>query len=326
MGSGYKIFVGKINYKGWAKNKMIYDTIIIGGGPAGLSSAIYSSRARLNTLIIEKAGCGGLIAMTDFLENYPGFESGINGFELTSKMEQQARNFGTKIVYGEVLSIETKETLKKVILADKTYITKTIIVASGSNFKKLGVRGEVEFIGKGVSYCATCDGPFFKNKEVAVIGGGDSALQEALFLTKFVNKVFLVHRRDKFRATQILQERVLGEPKIEVVFDSIVEEITGSEFVEKVKIKNVKSNMVKEIALNGVFIFIGWTPNTNFLTQNKITLDEKGYIVTDDQMKTSMDGIFACGDVRKKILRQVVTAAGDGAVASISAQKHIESD
>lgn len=305
---------------------MIYDTIIIGGGPSGLSSAIYSSRARLNTLIIEKAGCGGLIAMTDFLENYPGFEVGINGFELTSKMEQQARNFGTEIVYGEVLSIETQETLKKVILADKTYITKTIIIASGSNFKKLGIKGEAEFIGKGVSYCATCDGPFFKNKDVAVIGGGDSALQEALFLTKFVNKVFLIHRRDKFRATQILQERVLSEPKIEVVLDCIVEEIEGNNMIEKVKIKNVKSNTLKEIAVNGVFIFIGWIPNTKFLTQNKITLDENGYIITDDKMKTSLDGIFACGDVRKKILRQVVTATGDGATASISAQNYIESN
>lgn len=305
---------------------MIYDTIIIGGGPAGLTSAIYSSRARLATLIIEKAGCGGQIAITDFLENYPGFETGINGFELTSKMEQQARHFGTEIVYGEVLSIETKETLKKVILADKTYITKTIIIASGSNFKKLGIKGEAEFIGKGVSYCATCDGPFFKNKEVAVIGGGDSALQEALFLTKFVNKVFLIHRRDKFRATQILQERVSSEPKIEVVLDCIVEEIAGNNIIEKVKIKNVKSGMLKEIAVNGVFVFIGWIPNTKFLTQNKITLDENGYIITDDQMKTSLDGIFACGDVRKKILRQVVTATGDGATASISAQNYIESN
>ncbi|GAB1402454.1 thioredoxin-disulfide reductase [Elusimicrobiota bacterium] len=305
---------------------MIYDTIIIGGGPAGLTSAIYSSRARLTTLIIEKAGCGGQIAITDFLENYPGFETGINGFELTSKMEQQARGFGTEIVYGEVLSIETQETLKKVVLADKTYITKTIIIASGSNFKKLGIKGEAEFIGKGVSYCATCDGPFFKNKDVAVIGGGDSALQEALFLTKFVNKVFLIHRRDKFRATQILQERVANEPKIEVVFDGTVEEIEGNNVIEKVKIKNVKTGNVKEIAVNGVFVFIGWTPNTKFIAQNKIALDENGYIITDDKMKTSLEGVFACGDVRKKILRQVVTATGDGATASISAQNYIESN
>lgn len=305
---------------------MIYDTIIIGGGPAGLTSAIYSSRARLTTLIIEKAGCGGQIAITDFLENYPGFETGVNGFELTSKMEQQARGFGAEIVYGEVLSIETQETLKKVVLADKTYITKTIVIASGSNFKKLGVKGEAEFIGKGVSYCATCDGPFFKNKDVAVVGGGDSALQEALFLTKFVNKVFLIHRRDKFRATQILQERVANEPKIEVVFDCVVEEIAGNNIIEKVKIKNVKTGGVKEITVNGVFVFIGWTPNTNFISQNKIALDENGYIITDDKMKTSLEGIFACGDVRKKILRQVVTAAGDGATASISAQNYIESN
>jgi thioredoxin reductase (NADPH) len=305
---------------------MIYDVIIIGGGPAGLSSAIYSSRARLSTLIIEKAGCGGQIAITDNLENYPGFEKGINGFELTSKMEQQARTSGTEVVYGEVVAIETEETLKKVILTDKTYITKTVIVASGSNFKKLGVKGEQEFIGKGISFCATCDGPFFKNKAVAVIGGGDSALQEALFLTKFASKITVIHRRDQFRAAKILQERIFSEKKIEVIFDSVVEEIIGRENIEKIKIKNIKSDATREMLVNGVFIFIGWTPNTKFLMQNKIVLDENGYIVTDDQMKTSLSGIFACGDVRKKILRQVVTATGDGAIASISAQYYIESN
>jgi len=304
---------------------MIYDVIIIGGGPAGLSAAIYSSRARMNTLIIEKAGCGGLIAITDNLENYPGFEKGINGFELTAKMEQQARTSGTEITYGEVVEIETDEPLKKVILTDKTYITKTIIIASGSSFKKLGVKGEEEFIGRGISFCATCDGPFFKNKEVAVIGGGNSALQEALFLTKFASKVTLIHRRNEFRAAKILQERVAAEPKIKIVLDTVVEEITGTQTIEKIKVRNVNSSAAEEIPVDGVFIFIGWTPNTKFLMNNKIALDEKGYILTDEQMKTAIDGIYACGDVRKKSLRQVVTAVSDGATASVSAHQYIES-
>ena len=304
---------------------MIYDVIIIGGGPAGLSAAIYSSRARMNTLIIEKAGCGGLIAITDNLENYPGFEKGINGFELTAKMEQQARTSGTEITYGEVVVIETDETLKKVILTDKTYITKTIIIASGSSFKKLGVKGEEEFIGRGISFCATCDGPFFKNKEVAVIGGGNSALQEALFLTKFASKITLIHRRNEFRAAKILQERVAAEPKIKIILDTVVEEITGTQTIEKIKVRNVNSSAAEEIPVDGVFIFIGWTPNTKFLMNNKIALDEKGYILTDEQMKTAIDGIYACGDVRKKSLRQVVTAVSDGATASVSAHHYIES-
>ena len=304
---------------------MVYDVIIIGGGPAGLSAAIYSSRARMSTLIIEKAGCGGLIAITDNLENYPGFDKGINGFELTSKMEQQARKSGAEIVYGEVVAIETDETLKKVILTDKTYITKTIIIASGSSFKKLGVKGEEEFIGRGISFCATCDGPFFKNKEVAVIGGGNSALQEALFLTKFASKITLIHRRNEFRAAKILQERVAAEPKIKIILDTVVEEITGTQTIEKIKVRNVNSSAAEEIPVDGVFIFIGWTPNTKFLMNNKIALDEKGYILTDEQMKTAIDGIYACGDVRKKSLRQVVTAVSDGATASVSAHQYIES-
>jgi len=304
---------------------MVYDVIIIGGGPAGLGAAIYSSRARMSTLIIEKAGCGGLIAITDNLENYPGFDKGINGFELTSKMEQQARTSGAEITYGEVVAIETDETLKKVILTDKTYITKTIIIASGSSFKKLGVKGEEEFIGRGISFCATCDGPFFKNKEVAVIGGGNSALQEALFLTKFASKITLIHRRNEFRAAKILQERVAAEPKIKIILDTVVEEITGTQTIEKIKVRNVKSDAAKEIPVDGVFIFIGWTPNTKFLMNNKIALDEKGYILTDEQMKTAIDGIYACGDVRKKSLRQVVTAVSDGATASVSAHQYIES-
>lgn len=304
---------------------MIYDVIIVGGGPSGMSAAIYASRARLKTLLIEKAGCGGQIAITDHLENYPGFEEGINGFELAMKMEKQARTFGCEIVYGEVSFIETDDAIKKIILSDKKeYFTKTIIIASGANFRKLGVEGEQEFIGKGVSYCATCDGPFFRNKEIAVVGGGDSALQEALYLTKFATKVNLIHRRDQFRAAKILQEKVFAEAKINIIFDSVVEKISGNLSVEQVILKNVKNNISSPVSVNGVFVFVGWLPNTKFLENTKIKLNDAGYIVTDDNMNTSIEGIFACGDVRQKILRQVVTAAGDGAIAAISAQHFIE--
>ncbi|MGE4384716.1 MAG: thioredoxin-disulfide reductase [Endomicrobiaceae bacterium] len=304
---------------------MTYDVIVIGGGPAGLSAAIYSSRSRLKTLLIEKAGCGGQIAITDNLENYPGFEEGINGFDIAVKMEKQARNFGAEIVYGEVLSLETDEKIKKVIMSEQTYVAKTIIIASGAGFKKLKVKGENEFIGRGVSYCATCDGPFFRNKEIAVVGGGNSALQEALYLTRFANKVNLIHRRDEFRAVKILQERVLKESKINVILNATVEEISGSENIEKIKLKNVKSEQITELNVNGVFIFVGWNPNTNFLSETDISLSEDGYIITNDEMQTSIRGVFACGDIRKKLLRQVVTAAGDGAVAAVAAQHYIES-
>lgn len=304
---------------------MIYDVVIVGGGPSGMSAAIYASRARLKTLLIEKAGCGGQIAITDHLENYPGFEEGINGFELAMKMEKQARTFGCEIVYGEATAIETEDAIKKVVLSDnKEYFTKTVIIASGANFKKLAVEGEQEFIGKGVSYCATCDGPFFRNKEIAVVGGGDSALQEALYLTKFATKVNLIHRRDQFRAAKILQEKVFAEPKINIIFDSVVEKILGNLTVEEITLKNVKNNISSQLAVNGIFVFVGWLPNTKFLNNTAIKLNEAGYIVTDDNMNTSVQGIFACGDVRQKILRQVVTAAGDGAIAAISAQHFIE--
>lgn len=306
----------------------MFDVIIIGGGPAGMSSAIYSARARLKTLLIEKAGCGGQIAITDHLENYPGFEEGINGFELAVKMEKQARTFGAEIVYGEVASVQLTGETKKIVLANnKEYETKTVIIASGANFRKLGCPGEQEFIGKGVSYCATCDGPFFRNKEIAVVGGGDSALQEALYLTKFASKVNLIHRRNEFRAAKILQEKVLADNKINIIYDSVVEEIIGNPVtsVESVKLKNVKTGENSQIAVNGIFVFVGWLPNTAFLKDSGIKLNDNGYIVTDDNMKTSVEGVFACGDVREKILRQVVTACGDGAVAAISAQHYLES-
>ncbi|MDR1417923.1 MAG: thioredoxin-disulfide reductase [Endomicrobium sp.] len=300
---------------------MVYDVIIIGAGPAGLTAAIYASRARLHTLLIEKSGCGGHMTVTDQLENYPGFNGGINGFDLAVKLEEQAKDFGAKIIYDEVTNIEDGK-IKRVVTVNTSYQTKTIIIASGTHIKKMNIPGESAFIGKGVSFCATCDAPFYKNKNVAVIGGGDSAIQEAIYLSKFARNITIIHRRASLKATKILQERLLSYSNISVIYDSVPIEIIGKDVVEKIKIANIKTNNVEEVKTDGVFVFIGLLPNTDFLAD--ITLDNKGYIVTDENMNTSIVGIFACGDVRKKHLRQVVTAASDGAQAAVSVGHYIE--
>lgn len=301
---------------------MIYDVIIIGGGPAGLTAAIYSSRARLSTLLIEKAGCGGQMAITDLLENYPGFNGGVNGFELAMKLEAQAKEFGTEINYDEVVSLELEDKIKHIITVNNKYSAKTVIIAAGANAKKLGIPGEDKFIGNGISFCATCDAPFFKNKDVLVVGGGDSALQEAIYLAKFAKNVTLIHRRNEFRAAKILQERLLTYPNISVMLSAVPEEILGKTMLEGVKLKNVETEQVQILQVQGVFIFVGWIPNTPFISN--MALDEAGYILTDENMKTSVEGVFACGDIRKKLLRQVVTATSDGAQAAISAQHYLE--
>jgi thioredoxin reductase (NADPH) len=298
----------------------MYDVIIIGGGPSGLTAAIYASRAGLKALIIEKAGCGGQMAITDALENYPGFSS-VNGFELAAKLEEQARNFGAKIIYDEVVEIQDGA-VKKVITANDFYETKTIIIASGANPKKTRVKGEEQFIGKGVSFCATCDAPFYRNKAVVVVGGGDSAIQEASYLAKFASCVTVIHRRDNLRAAKSLQDKMLSYSNISTMYNSVLEEICGGEKIEKVIISNVKTGEKTEMKADGVFVFVGLIPNTLFL--KNAALDENGYIITDENMKTNIEGIFACGDVRKKVLRQVVTAASDGAQAAVSAQRQIE--
>ena len=300
---------------------MSYDVIIIGGGPAGLSAAVYASRARLKTLLIEKAGCGGQMAVTDLLENYPGFNGGINGFELATKLEAQARDFGTEIIYDEALSIEG-EAVKSVKTNNKTYETKTVIIAAGTKAKELGAGGEKQFVGRGVSYCAVCDAPFYKNKEVVVVGGGNSALQEAIYLSKFAKNVTLIHRRNEFRAVKILQERLFSVPNISILYDSTVVKISGNEKVEKLTVENCKTGNKSELKADGLFVFIGLIPNTANFPQ--LSINKYGYIITDENMKTSVSGIFACGDVRDKMLRQVVTAAADGAQAAISAQHYIE--
>lgn len=301
----------------------IFDCIIIGGGPAGLTAGIYASRAKLKTLLLEKMGCGGNSAITDWIENYPGFPDGISGIELAQKFEAQAKKFGLEIKFEEAKEIISNDKLKTVVCDGTRYTSKVLIISSGAQFKRADVPGEKEFIGKGVSYCATCDAPFFKGKDVAVIGGGDSAIQEAIFLTRFVNKVTIVHRRDKLRATKILQEKILANPKAEFAWNSVITRIVGKEKVESIEIKNVQTDKTSIIKADGVFVFIGFVPNTSFVS-NILKLDEFGLILTDDHMKTSVDGIYACGDVRKKVLYQVATAVSDGAIAGFEVREYIE--
>ncbi len=300
-----------------------YELIIVGGGPAGLSAGIYASRARVRTLLIEKMGCGGQAAITDSIENYPGFPESISGFELTARMEAQARAFGTEIVHGDVAGIERMDDGSwKVTGSDVSYTAAAVIIASGAKFRMLGVPGEQEFVGRGVSYCATCDGAFFRGREVVVVGGGDSAVQEALFLTRFAAKVTVIHRRGQLRASAILRERVKANEKITLLMNTIVTSVNGEGMVTGVGIKNTVSGETGTYAADGVFIFVGWTPNTAF-TGAVIARDEKGYIITDEHMATGLPGLFACGDARRKILRQVVTAAGDGATAAVAAQEYL---
>lgn len=317
----------KTNSKKETKEEIIYDAIIIGGGPAGLTAGIYLSRARMNTLLIEKALPGGQAILTEIIENYPGFPHGVAGPELMQKMEEQAVGFGLKIEYGEVEEIKIKEgkedRVRIVKIYNKEYKTLTIILASGAEASKLEVPGEDELRGRGVSYCGTCDAPFFKDQKIVVVGGGDTAIEEALYLTKFVREVTIIHRRDRLRATKILQERVFSNKKINFSWDSIATKILGKEKVEGVLIQNKKTGEEKEISCQGVFVFVGNIPNSKFL-KDLVKLGKKGYILTDDNMMTSQDGIYACGDVRKKLLRQVVTACGEGATAAFAAQKYIE--
>ena len=300
---------------------MVYDVVIIGGGPAGLTAGIYAKRAMLNALLLEKMGIGGQIIVTDLVENFPGFQE-ISGADLAGKFEQHALKFGleTKSLV-EVNRIEDRGNLKIVKTNEGDFETKTVIITTCTTPKKLGAKGELELIGRGVSYCATCDGFFFKEKTVVVVGGGDSAITEAIFLTKMAKKVILVHRRDKLRAEKINQEHAFANPKISFVWDSVVEEIAGKHVVEKVLVKNVKTNAVSEIKTDGVFIYVGLIPNTGFADVKK---DEWGFIITNDCRETSVKGIFAAGDCRVTPLRQIATAVGDGAIAAVSAERYIE--
>ncbi|MDT3699736.1 MAG: thioredoxin-disulfide reductase [Thermincola sp.] len=301
-----------------------YDVIIIGGGPAGLSAGMYAARAALKTVLLEKGMPGGQAATTDKIENYPGFPEGIPGPELAMKMDEQARKFGLEVKYDDVLTVSQGP---DGIITVKTYegeiSSKTLIIAGGAESKLLGVPGEQELRGRGVSYCATCDGAFFQGKKVAVVGGGDSALQESIFLTKFVQKVYVIHRRGELRATKVLQDKAFANPQIEFILDSVITNILGNDQVEVLKVKNLQTGEEKAIAADGVFVYAGKIPSTN-LYEGFVTLDDNGYILTDAKMQTSRPGVFAAGDVRQTPLRQVVTAVADGAIAAVSADEYIE--
>ena len=302
---------------------MDHDVIIIGGGPAGLTAGIYASRARIKTLLIESYSVACQAVTTDHIENYPGFPDGVNGFELIEKFKKQAEKFGAEFIIGEVKGIKESNPGWEILTDDKSYTSRAIIIASGARPKRLDIPGEDMFRGKGVSYCGTCDGALFKNKEVVVAGGGDTALEEAIFLTRFAKKVTVIHRRNALRGTKILQERAFSNKKIEFVWDAGISEILGDTKVSTVKVKNVKTGAEKDLSCDGVFIFVGYTPNTAFL-KDLLPLDESGYIIADDDCLTSKPGIFACGDCRKKLLRQVVTACGDGATAAFACQRYME--
>jgi thioredoxin reductase (NADPH) len=304
------------------ENKASHDVIIIGAGPAGLSAAIYCGRANLKTGVIDRMGPGGQVATTDWVENYPGFPEGISGLDLSAKMEEQARRFGAEIILAEIESLKEEEGLFTLCCTEGDLRAPAVIIASGTRPRELGVPGESQFKGRGVSYCATCDGALYKEKVAVVVGGGDSAVGEAIFLTRFCRKVRLVHRRDALKATKVLQDRAFRNPKIEFVWSSVVTSINGGERVEGVSVRNVKDDSTTEIPADGVFLYVGLLPNTEFI-RGFVDLDEWGYVLTDDSMKTSRLGVYAAGDVRHKGLRQVVTATADGATAAVAMERFL---
>jgi len=299
-----------------------YEVIIVGGGPAGLTAGLYSSRAGLNSLLIERGVIGGQIVNTTMVENYPGFPQGISGAELGALMHQQAVKYGVEVVAAEVTGISPKQPYS-ISTTEGDFKAKAVIIAAGSEYRKLGAPGEERLTGHGVSYCATCDGFFFRDKEVAVVGGGDTAITDALELTRHVNKVYIIHRRDQLRAGQILQQRAFGEPKLEFVWSTVVEEILGDKLLSGLKLRNVETGKSYILELAGVFVAIGLTPNSQSF-QNIVDLDDTGYIVTDEIMTTSAPGIFAAGDIRKNSPRQIGVAVGDGITAAISAFKYVQ--
>lgn len=302
----------------------MFDVIIVGGGPAGLTAGLYASRARLKTVLLERLAPGGQVLNTFRVENYPGFPDGVSGFDLVDRMKTQAETFGLPIRNDEAVGMELRGETKKILLHDEVLEAKTVILCPGATWRKLGIEGEGPLAGKGVSYCATCDGPFFMDEDVAVIGGGDTAMEEALFLTRFASKIYLIHRREKLRATPLLQERARAEPKIQFLWNTVpVRILGGSGGVEGIETRNVESGELSSRPVKGVFVFIGTLPNTG-LVQGQVELDDKGFILTDQNMRTSLPGVFAAGDVRSKLFRQISTAVGEGATASFAVEKYLE--
>lgn len=300
----------------------MFDVIIIGAGPAGLTAALYAGRARLKTLILEKIAAGGQAMLTDSIENYPGFPGGIATGDLIERLSQQIKDLAVEMELNEIKKIEKGKEFRLYSDDNKEYLAKAIIIASGAEPKKINVPGEERLTGKGVSYCAICDGALFKGKQILVIGGGDKAVEEALYLKRFAKAVKLIHRRDKLRATSILRERIEKDKSIEIIWNSVVKEIRGEEKVESVIIQDVSSKKEKTLNIEGIFVAIGVVPNTEFL-KGIVNLDEEGYILTDETLKTSCEGIFACGDCRRSPLKQVITACGEGAIAAVSASKYL---
>jgi thioredoxin reductase (NADPH) len=302
---------------------LIYDLVIIGGGPAGLAAAIYALRSRLRTLLVEKMILGGLASTTFQIENYPGFPENISGSDLVQRMTEQVKKLGLEVMWGNASQIISQHKLFEVTVEGKKITARSLIIATGTEAEKLGVAGEEEFRGRGVSYCATCDGPFYQNKNVIVVGGGNSAVEEAIYLTRFASKVSIVHRRDQLRADKILAEQAKTHPKIYFFWHSTVDEILGEKSVKEIVLKDLSSNKKLRIMADGVFIYVGSKPNTEAF-KGMINLNEKGFVITDENMKTSAPGIFAAGDVRVKTLRQIVTAAADGAIAAEAARIYLE--
>ncbi|MCB5258388.1 MAG: thioredoxin-disulfide reductase [Candidatus Cloacimonetes bacterium] len=301
---------------------MLYDVMIIGSGPAGLSAGIYAARSGLKTVILERAIVGGQITSAHQVENYPGFPEAIEGFELTERMRQQAERFQAQFLDEEVTAIGMEGLCKIVETRENKYRTKALIVCTGASPRRLNVPGEERFMGRGVSYCATCDGALYRDKVVAVIGGGDSAVEEGIYLTHFARKVYIIHRRDELRAQKILQERAFQNPKIEFIWNSVVQEIQGTDKIEKLEIFNRQTQQISYLPVDGVFIYVGILPN-NKLLESRINLDEAGFVYTDEFMHTNIPGVYAAGDIRHKVLRQVVTATSDGAIAAFNAEKWI---
>lgn len=309
------------------ENKMtepenIYDVLVAGSGPGGMTAALYASRANLSTLLIERGAPGGQLINTAEIENYSGFKS-ITGPELATNMYDGALQFGAEYQYGDIEEIIDHDTYKEVKTSSDSFYARSVIIATGAEHKKLGVPGEDTLNGRGVSYCAVCDGAFFKDKEIVVVGGGDSAVEEGTYLTQFAKKVSVIHRRDALRAQKILQDRAFKNEKMDFIWDTVVEEIEGDMSVNKVKLRNVKTDEVSEFETDGAFIYIGLIPNSNPFKSLNIT-DEEGWILTDENMETSVKGIFAVGDIRKTVLRQVATAVGDGSIAGNAAFNYVE--
>ncbi len=302
----------------------MYDIVIIGAGPAGCAAGIYASRAKLKTLLIERLTPGGKLLNYEKVENYPGFPEPIGAFELAQRFSEHVDRYGVERLNEEVTGLDVSSPVKIVKTGSGEIKCKTIVIASGATPKALGVSGEKEFEGRGVSYCAVCDAPFFKKQDVAVVGGGDTAVEEAVYLTRFANRVYLVHRRDKLRAAKSLQDRAFENDKISFVWNSVVKEIKGTDSgVDEIVLYNRAEDKEFSIPVQGIFVFVGFSPNTSFVPA-AIGLDENGFVVTDEEMQTSVMGVFAAGDVRSKHLRQIVTAVSDGAIAAVSAYKYID--